>query len=204
MSGIVSRGGALRGEGLTRGLRVGLFGGTFDPPHAGHLHAATTAMRRLDLDRVWWLVSPQNPLKPQRDNDLQRRMDLVSGLADRPGMIACDLEARLATTRTIELLRVLTARHKDVHFVWIMGADNLATIHRWADWREIFETVPVAVVARPQDAIRARLSRAAELYRHSRLLERDARALPLQTAPAWTYLIERLHSQSSTALRARN
>lgn len=192
-----------RSEALAPGMRVGLFGGTFDPPHAGHLHAATTAMRRLGLHRVWWLVSPQNPLKARQAGDFERRMRAVSELADRPGMVVSDIEARLGTTRTMDLLRILQARHRKVNFVWIMGADNLAGIHRWGHWQDIFASVPIAVVARPTDAIRARLSPAAQVYSRQRRPEYAARALPLQAPPAWTYLVERLNPLSSTALRER-
>lgn len=191
------------GEALAPGMRVGLFGGTFDPPHEGHMHAATTAMRRLGLHRVWWLVSPQNPLKARKADDFARRMGGVAELARRPGMVASDIEARLGTNRTIDLVRALRSRHPDVHFVWIMGADNLATIHRWGRWQEIFASIPIAVIARPTDAIRARLAPAAQVYGRSRWPEAAARALPLQKPPAWTYLTERLYPQSSTALRAQ-
>ncbi|WP_198928880.1 nicotinate-nucleotide adenylyltransferase [Maricaulis sp. W15] len=185
-------------------MRIGLFGGSFDPPHAGHLHVARTALRRLGLNQVWWLVSPQNPLKTSPSGDFQRRFNAVRTLATQPGMHITDIESRLGTTRTIDLLTHLKTRHPGVHFVWLMGADNLAGIHRWAHWPQIFRSVPVAVIARPQDAVRARLSRAATQFATSRIRESEAAALPLQSAPAWTYLTERLHSHSSTALRARH
>ncbi|WP_300542510.1 nicotinate-nucleotide adenylyltransferase [Maricaulis sp.] len=193
----------LKSEAVKPGMRIGLFGGTFDPPHAGHLHAARTAMRRLRLDRVWWLVSPQNPLKARQAGDLARRMDAVRDLARDPGMVISDIEARLGTNRTIDLLGALKARHRDVHFVWMMGADNLAGIHRWADWQGIFSSVPVAVIARPTDAVRARLSPAAQVFSASRVSESQARSLAGRPAPAWTYLTARLHPHSSTALRER-
>ncbi|WP_304074030.1 nicotinate-nucleotide adenylyltransferase [Maricaulis maris] len=198
------RGRALRGEGLGRGMCVGLFGGSFDPPHEGHLHVARTALRRLGLDQVWWLVSPQNPLKGAPADDFTRRYAAVSKLARQPGMRVSDIETRLGSTRTIDLLNHLKHSHPGVRFIWIMGADNLAGIHRWAQWTQIFQACPVAVIARPQDAVRARLSHAARQFASSRIRESMATALPLQTAPAWTYLTERLHSHSSTALRARN
>ncbi|WP_297731867.1 nicotinate-nucleotide adenylyltransferase [uncultured Maricaulis sp.] len=198
------RDGALRGEGVSAGMRIGLFGGSFDPPHAGHRHVARTALRRLGLDQVWWLVSPQNPLKATASGDFERRFAAVEAIANEPGMKVSDIETRLGTNRTIDLLDHLRRRYPATHFVWLMGADNLAGIHRWANWTAIFETVPVAVISRPQDAVRARLSRAARQYAGSRIRESEAAALPLQSAPAWTYLTERLHSHSSTALRARN
>jgi nicotinate-nucleotide adenylyltransferase len=191
----------LKSEALAPGLRIGLFGGTFDPPHAGHLHVARTAKRCLGLDRIWWLVSPQNPLKSRQASDLERRMGLVSELARDPGMVVSDIEARLGTTRTIDLMHHLKEFRPAVKFVWIMGADNLASIHRWAHWRGVFESFPVAVVSRPTDAVRARLSPAARIYANHRLPQSAGLALADRTAPAWMYLTARLHPHSSTALR---
>ncbi|WP_420828476.1 nicotinate-nucleotide adenylyltransferase [Maricaulis parjimensis] len=182
-------------------MRVGLLGGTFDPPHAGHLHAARTAMRRLQLDRVWWLVSPQNPLKPRRASDLERRMSLVADLAREPGMVVSDIEARIGTTRTIDLLHHFKTHKPGVKFVWLMGADNLASIHRWAHWQGVFAAYPVAVIARPTDAVRARLSPAARYFAHSRIPESEAAILPELEAPAWTYLTARLHPHASSDIR---
>lgn len=194
---------ALRGEALARGMTVGLFGGTFDPPHQGHLHVAEAAKRRLGLDRVWWLVSPQNPLKPRRAGELDSRMAAVAALADRPGMVVSDIEARLGSNRTIDLVRALQRRYPGVRFVWLMGADNLKSFHRWGQWREIFASIPIAVISRPHDAVRARLAPAVRLHANSRVREQGLAALPLKSAPAWTYLIEPLNWHSSTALRAR-
>ncbi len=192
---------ALRTEALAPGLRVGLLGGTFDPPHAGHLHAARTAMRRLQLDRVWWLVSPQNPLKTRQASDLRRRMDMVADLARDPGMVVSDIEARIGTTRTIDLLHHLRARKPGVKFVWLMGADNLSSIHRWAHWQGVFAACPVAVIARPTDAVRARLSPAARFFAHARLPESEASTLADRETPAWTYLTARLHPHASSDIR---
>lgn len=194
---------ALRGEALARGMTVGLFGGTFDPPHQGHLHVAEAAKRRLGLDRVWWLVSPQNPLKPRRAGELDSRMAAVAALADRPGMVVSDIEARLGSNRTIDLVRALQRRYPGVRFVWLMGADNLKSFHRWGQWRQIFASLPIAVISRPHDAVRARLAPAVRLHANSRVREQGLAALPLKKAPAWTYLIEPLDWHSSTALRAR-
>ncbi|MEA1940631.1 MAG: nicotinate-nucleotide adenylyltransferase [Pseudomonadota bacterium] len=195
---------ALKSELLVPGMRVGLFGGTFDPPHAGHLHVARTAMRRLKLDRVWWLVSPQNPLKTRQAGDLARRMDAVSALASEPRMVISDIEARLGINRTVDLMRELKQRHPGVRFVWIMGADNLSSIHRWGHWREVFASYPVAIVSRPTDAVRARLSPAARIHARDRLPEGQARILADCAAPAWIYLTEPYHPHSSTALRNRD
>ncbi|MAK63468.1 MAG: nicotinic acid mononucleotide adenylyltransferase [Maricaulis sp.] len=192
---------ALRTEALAPGMRVGLLGGTFDPPHAGHLHAARTAMRRLQLDRVWWLVSPQNPLKSRQASDLTHRMAMVADLARDPGMVVSDIEARIGTTKTIDLLHHLRSRKPGVKFVWLMGADNLSSIHRWAHWQGVFASCPVAVIARPTDAVRARLSPAARYFAGSRIPESAAATLADQGTPAWTYLTARLHPHASSDIR---
>tara|TARA_R110002072_G_scaffold2299_2_gene19100 strand:+ start:670 stop:1323 length:654 start_codon:yes stop_codon:yes gene_type:complete len=194
---------ALRSETLARGMTVGLFGGTFDPPHEGHRHVAEAAKRRLGLDRIWWLVSPQNPLKQRRAGDLESRMAAVAAQANRPGMVVSDVEARLGSNRTIDLLNALQHRYPGVHFVWLMGADNLKSFHRWGQWRQIFASVPIAVISRPHDAVRARLAPAVRMHANSRVREQGLATLPLKTAPAWTYLIEPLNWHSSSALRAR-
>ena len=194
---------ALRGEALARGMTIGLFGGTFDPPHEGHLHVAEAAKRRLGLDRVWWLVSPQNPLKHRQADELERRIAAVAALANRPGMVVSDYEARLGCNRTVDLIRALRRRYPGVRFVWLMGADNLKSFHRWGQWRKIFASIPIAVIARPHDAVRARLAPAVRMHSNSRVREQGLAQLPLTKAPAWTYLIEPLNWHSSTALRAR-
>ena len=185
-------------------MKVGLFGGTFDPPHEGHLHVAEAARRRLGLDRIWWLVSPQNPLKPRRAGELDSRMRAVAALANRPGMVVSDFEARLGSNRTIDLIETLRRRYPGVRFVWLMGADNLKSFHRWGQWRRIFASIPIAVISRPHDAVRARLAPAVRMHAGSRVREQGLARLPLKKAPAWTYLIEPLDWHSSTALRARN
>jgi nicotinate-nucleotide adenylyltransferase len=191
-------------EALAPGMTVGLFGGSFDPPHTGHLHVAQTALKHLGLDRIWWLVSPQNPLKSRSAGEYANRLDRVRKIASGPNMVVSDIEKKLGTRRTIDLVTALKTRHPHVHFVWVMGADNLSNFHRWARWRDVFDQIPVAVVSRPQDSIRARLSLTARTYSRSRIREQDARSLALKTPPVWTYLTSPLHSHSSTMFRARH
>ena len=131
-------------------MRVGLYGGSFNPAHEGHAHVAETAKRRLDLDKVIWLVSPQNPLKPSHETaDLAARMASARSFARGPDMIVSDIESRLGSQYTIDIIRVLKARFPGVRFVWVMGADSLAGFHRWRGWTQIMHEVPVAVVSRP-------------------------------------------------------
>ena len=187
----------------TAGTAVGLLGGSFDPAHDGHVHITQEALRRFGLDRIWWLVSPGNPLKPRPPAPLPQRLVHARRLMRHPRVLVTDLEARLNTRATADTLRALQRIYPGVRFVWIMGADNLATIHKWRDWQDIFRTMPIVVVARPGYAMKALASPAAKLFAASRLDSSDAELLPFRKAPAWTYLDERLDPTSSTAIRAR-
>jgi nicotinate-nucleotide adenylyltransferase len=196
------RKGTLRpGFHLERGMTIGLFGGSFNPAHEGHRHVAETARVKLGLDRILWLVSPQNPLKSRNDTaPLSERIRDIEPFIG-PNDIISDVETRIGATYTLDTLRALKARFPGVHFVWIMGGDSLASFHRWRGWVQIMHLVPVAVVSRPGVMMKARMSPAAKRFACFRVKERQARLLPLMTAPAWAYLKGPLHSQSSTAIR---
>lgn len=190
------------GFALAPGMRVGLFGGSFDPAHEGHRHVAETALRRLRLDRVVWLVSPQNPLKHGRaPAPMAQRMESARRFARGPAMIVSDAEARLGVAYTIDTVRSLKRRFPGVRFVWVMGSDGLASFHRWRGWAELMRTVPVAIVSRPDGLVRSRFSQTARRFAHRRLRSAAAARLPLSRPPAWTLLRAPLHSASSTALR---
>jgi nicotinate-nucleotide adenylyltransferase len=185
-------------------MRVGLYGGSFNPAHEGHAHVAETARRKLRLDRVIWLVSPQNPLKSNHETaDLDQRIAGAAALAKGPGMIVSDAETRLGSAYTIDTVRALKRRFPGVKFVWIMGADSLASFHRWRGWTQIMREVPVAVVSRPWISLKSRFSPAA--LRFARFRRRPTAVLTLADArpPAWAFLFGRFNFQSSTALRAR-
>ena len=185
-------------------MRVGLFGGSFNPPHDGHAHVAETARKRLGLDRVIWLVSPQNPLKARHETaDLGERMALVRKLAHGPAMIVSDAETRLGSAYTIDVVRGLKARFPGVHFVWLMGADSLASFHRWRGWTQIMREAPVAVVSRPWISLKSRFSPAARRFAHARISSSQAGCLPTAKSPAWVFLRGPLNFQSSTVLRER-
>jgi nicotinate-nucleotide adenylyltransferase len=184
------------------GLRIGLLGGSFDPPHAGHVHITRQAFRAFRLDRVWWLVSPGNPLKPESPAALDRRIAAARALLDDRHVAVTDIEARLGTRYTAEMLDRLLPRYPGTRFVWLMGADNLASLHRWQRWESIMERVPVGVLARPGAQIRAGLSRAARRYATFRLPGSAAAALPARRPPAWCLVTGPMHGLSSTALRA--
>lgn len=185
------------------GQLVGLLGGSFDPPHAGHVQASEEALRTLGLDWVWWLVSPGNPLKPEGPAPVARRIAAARALVGDPRIRVTDWESRLGTRFTADTLRRLGAANPRVRFVWLMGSDNLAQFHRWRDWRRIMATVPVAVLARPGTGIAARFAPAARRFRASQLNEAEARGLGRRAAPAWVVLNMPLNPLSSSALRAR-
>ena len=187
---------------FSKGMTVGLYGGSFNPTHEGHAHVAETACKRLGLDRVLWLVSPQNPLKsPDQTADLSARVADVRDWARGRRMIVSDLERRIGTRYTIDTVRWLKARFPGVHFVWIMGADSLASFHRWRGWADLAREVPIAVISRPGVALRSRLSPLARRFASHRRPAREGRVLAKRPIPAWIYLPAPFHAVSSTALR---
>ena len=185
------------------GQVIGLLGGSFDPPHEGHVHITKSALKRFGLDRIWWLVSPGNPLKAQGPAPLAERMQAADALMQHPRVTVTDVEARLGTRYTAQTLVALRRRYPGVSFVWLMGADNLAGFHQWQDWRWIMENVPVGVLARPGDRISARLSKAAKVYAHARLPGRASHVLGHMDAPAWSFVNLPMSGQSSSAIRMR-
>ena len=199
------RPGALRlGFHLAPGMRVGLFGGSFNPTHEGHAHVAETARKRLGLDRVIWLVSPQNPLKSADETTaVAGRMAQARRFARGPSMIVSDAESRMGSQYTIDTLRILQARFPGVKFVWIMGADSLSTFHRWRGWTQIMASAPVAVVSRPWISLKSRFAPAARRFSRARMSSEQASSLADRRAPAWVFLRGPFNFLSSTALRER-
>jgi len=184
-------------------MRIGLFGGTFDPPHAAHLGASILAMKRLQLDRMWWLVTPGNPLKDTRGlQPLAGRIASARRLANHPRIDVTGLEAVINTRYTYDTLDFLVRRCPGVKFVWVMGADNLRSFYRWQNWRGIAELLPMAVVDRMGSSLYASSGRAAQALARYRVPERMAPELAGFTPPAWLYLHGLKSPLSSTALRA--
>ncbi|MBS1182546.1 MAG: nadD [Proteobacteria bacterium] len=183
-------------------MRVGLYGGSFNPPHRGHAHVARLALQRLGLDRLWWLVSPGNPLKSTDGlPDVGRRLEAVRRVAHHPRAVVTDLEARLGTRYTVDLVRRLKALRPSVRFVLVIGADNWATFHRWGGWQEIARTVPIAIVDRPGATFAALASPAARVFANARVAERDSARLASLPPPAWVFIAGAKVPLSSSELR---
>ncbi len=184
------------------GMRIGLFGGSFNPPHEGHALVARLALSRLGLDRLWWLVTPGNPLKDTRGlPGLDARMRAARKIARNPRIVVTGLEAGIGARYTADTIRFLRSRCPGVHFVWIMGADNLLQFHRWRDWEEIMRAMPVVIIDRPGATVKAASAKAAQRFPQARLAEREARRLPTAKPPAYVYLHGPRSASSSTALR---
>jgi nicotinate-nucleotide adenylyltransferase len=186
-------------------MRIGLFGGSFNPAHQGHLAVSLMALRRLRLDRIWWLVTPGNPLKDLRElAGLEARIGAARAIASHPRIIVTGLEAEIGTRFTFETISFLKARCRGVHFVWMMGADNFPGFHFWQRWREIGKLVPIAVIDRPGSTLVAPNSRAAQMFAPYRIDESQAACLADMKPPAYVFLHGPRSALSSTALRAKS
>lgn len=186
-------------------MRIGLLGGSFNPAHEGHRHISLLALKHLHLDELWWLVSPQNPLKSTNDMaPFAERLASARVMARHPRIRVSDIESRLHTRYTADTLRALRARFPQTRFVWLMGADNLAQIPRWERWTEIFNTVPIAVFDRATYSYRALAGKAAQRFAKKRIEARNAATLADHKAPAWVYFHARRHPASASSIRARH
>ena len=188
--------------GPAEGLRVGLLGGSFDPPHAGHARITEAAFGRFALDRIWWLVSPGNPLKNRAPAPMERRLAASRALMRHPRVAVTGLEASLATRYTVETLRALKRFYPRTRFVWLMGADNLARFHLWEDWRSIMDLAPVGILARPGHGPDARGFRGAGLRGSRRLPQPMSRLLAECSPPAWCFVTLPMSHESSTDIRS--
>lgn len=187
----------------TKGMVIGLLGGSFDPAHEGHAHLTREAIKRFGLDRVWWLVSPGNPLKPRQPAPMAKRIAHARAVMDDPRVIVTDVEARLGTRYTAASLEALITRYPGVQFVWLMGADNLVQFDRWDRWRDIMNMVPVGVLARPGSRGAARISRAADIFWAARLPDAQASRLAHGPLPRWAFVNMPMRGESSSAIRDR-
>jgi nicotinate-nucleotide adenylyltransferase len=191
-----------RAFGRSPKRHVGLLGGSFNPAHAGHRHISEQALKYLGLDEVWWLVSPQNPLKPAADMaPLRSRLASATRHSHHPRMRATAVEDELGTRYTADTLRALRRRFPRTKFVWLMGADNLRQIPRWEAWSSIFHLMPIAVFARPAYDLKALAGKAAIRFKKSRRHLQHAGRLASQTPPVWVFFHSRLHPASGTSIR---
>ncbi|WP_374303084.1 nicotinate-nucleotide adenylyltransferase [Paracoccus sp. (in: a-proteobacteria)] len=183
-------------------MRIGLLGGSFDPAHEGHVTITEAAMRQFRLDRVWWLVSPGNPLKARGPAPMAQRIAHARRMLTDPRVVVTDIEQRLGTRKTADTIAALKRIYPGVRFVWLMGSDNLVQFHRWDRWRDIAATVPIGVLARPGSQTPARRSKAAQAMARARLPLAEAGTLALRQPPTWVLVNLPMSRQSSTALRA--
>jgi nicotinate-nucleotide adenylyltransferase len=185
------------------GLRIGLLGGSFNPAHEGHRHLSLYALRRLHLDRVWWLVSPQNPLKAAEGMaSFQDRLGHARSVANHPGILVSDIETRLGSRFTVDTLQKLKRRHPQHRFVWLMGADNLQQLPKWKHWEQIMGGVPVAVFDRAPYSWNVLGQQAANRFRRFQWQQADGRALADATPPAWGFFRMKRHPMSATTIRS--
>lgn len=185
------------------GQKIGLFGGSFNPVHAGHVHVALTALKSLHLDWLWVLVTPGNPLKPSPGFSYQKRLADVRRILHHPRILVSDFENRARLRFTFDTVRLLRQRAPDAHFVWVMGADNLLSFHAWQNWSEIAQILPIAVIDREQGRFSPLNSKAAQRFSPFRLPAEKAAHLPFCAPPAWVFLHGPHIPLSSTQIRSR-
>lgn len=187
------------------GNRIGLFGGSFNPPHDGHVLVAKTALQRLKLDQLWWMITPGNPLKDNKGLlPIRERIRLSAQLVDDPKIKITGFEQKIRSFKTVSTIAYILAHHKNTHFVWVMGADSLETFHHWYKWRKIMAMIPIAIIDRPSAHMSASFSPAAQAFDRYRIKEYDIEALPLKKPPAWGYIHGKRSYASSTDLRQKN
>lgn len=195
---------AIRVPFATEQMSVGLLGGSFNPPHSGHRHISLFALSRLNLDRIWWLVSPGNPLKDSSDlQSLDSRLFNCRSIAEHPKLDITAFEAKLSSVYTIDTLRYLLRRYPGTRFVWVMGADNLVWFHRWRNWTTLFRLVPVVVVDRPDCRYQAMASKAAKTFSKYYVNNQNLSSFACSRPPRWTFLTIPLSSESSTKIRKK-
>lgn len=189
--------------GGRQGGRVGVLGGSFNPAHDGHYHISLEALKRLQLDAVWWLVSPQNPLKERAGMaPLAERVRAAQAVARHPAIRVTAIEQAFRSAYTVETLATLQRRFPRIRFVWLMGADNMVQIPRWRRWQQIFQRVPVAIFDRGSYSVGAVRGLAARRFAAARLPQGRSGRLASQLPPSWVFLALRPHPASSTAIRA--
>ncbi|MDO5646373.1 nicotinate-nucleotide adenylyltransferase [Paracoccus sp. (in: a-proteobacteria)] len=183
------------------GQRIGLLGGSFDPAHSGHVLISRVALRRFGLDRLWWLVSPGNPLKTHGPAPMEDRIAAARAILHDPRVIVTGIEQRLGTRMTADTIAALQGLYPGVRFVWLMGSDNLVQFHEWDRWHDIAARVPIGVLARPGSRMAARFSVTARMLADARVPEAEARSLAMRSPPAWVQINLPMSDESSTRIR---
>lgn len=196
--------GFIKRRHFTAGQTIALFGGSFDPPHAGHRLLAEAALRQLQVDKVWWLPAPQNPLKNHQPGAMATRLAATERLARHPRFLVSDEESRLGTHYAIDTVCALQRLYPHVRFIWLIGSDNLQHMHRWRNWPALMQTVPLAVYPRPGSSHKAAFSQAAQRFAAYRVAAEDAPLLASRKAPAWCLLEGVTSPLASSALRRQN
>ena len=189
---------------MSEGRRIGLLGGSFNPAHKGHLHISREALARLNLAEIWWIVSPQNPLKSSDDmNDFNSRMNSAIAIADDPRIVVTKIELELGTVFTVDTLKSLREIYPEHRFVWLMGADNLRQIPKWKGWRQIFRMIPIAIFPRPAYSGRALAGKASRRFKRFQVRSTRGPRLANMRPPAWIFLRTQPDTTSATRIRAK-
>lgn len=185
-------------------MSIGLLGGSFNPPHTGHRHISELALRRLNLDNIWWLVSPGNPLKDtSKLKPLELRVESCRSIFRHPKLKVTAFESRLPGVYTVNTLRYLVQRYPGTQFVWLMGADNLIEFHKWRNWKALFKLMPIAIVDRPNYRYKAMASKAAQVFSNYHVSDQNLSSFTGLEPPVWTFLTIPLSGESSTKIRNR-
>lgn len=185
-------------------MRIGLLGGSFNPAHDGHYQISLQALKQCQLDQVWWLITPQNPLKnPDETRPYSERVAHAKQVISHPRIRVKQYEKRWHSNRTLHTMMRIYKQHPTYDFVWIMGADNLVTCHEWYQWERVFSTVPVIVFDRGADKYRAVKSKAAQTFASSKQSLAAVPNLSTMCAPAWVMVHQRKIPISSTAIREK-
>ena len=185
------------------GLTIGLLGGSFDPPHEGHVHITKLALKIFKLSKIWWLVCPENPLKGVIPLDLNSRIIASKKIMRHPSVVITDIEKKFKTKYTFQTLIRLKILYPKTKFVWLMGADNLVNFHNWKNWDWIMKNIPVGVLARPEEQIKAGLSLTATKFKNYRLPKDKSILLSNYCPPAWTLISGPMRNISSTEIRKK-
>jgi nicotinate-nucleotide adenylyltransferase len=195
----------LRFPATSPGMTIGLFGGSFNPPHDGHRLVAETALKRLGLDQLWWMVTPGNPLKSAGDlSPLAERIALSEKMSPGPRVKVTAFEAAYKVRFSADTVTLIKAHHRGIRFIWVMGADNLKNFHHWQRWRQIADMLPIAIIDRPGSTLSYVSSKMALAYDYARVDEDDAGSLARLKAPAWTLIHGPRSTLSSSAIRLVN